>query len=65
MASASLSEKTTPIVIKSDVSNSEENAFYDEALAEPPKEESLHRGLKARQISMIAVRIEYLYVIIG
>jgi len=24
---------------------------------EPPKEESLHRGLKARQISMIAVSL--------
>ena len=29
--------------------------YYDEALNEPPHEESLHRGLKARQISMIAV----------
>jgi len=29
--------------------------YYDEALNEPPQEESLHRGLKARQISMIAV----------
>jgi amino acid permease len=28
---------------------------YDEALNEPLQEESLHRGLKARQISMIAV----------
>lgn len=27
----------------------------EEASNEPPKEESLHRGLKARQISMIAV----------
>jgi amino acid transporter len=29
--------------------------YYDETLHEPRKEESLHRGLKARQISMIAV----------
>jgi yeast amino acid transporter len=57
MANASLSEKTTPIVIKSEASSSGENAFYDEALVEPRKEESLHRGLKARQISMIAVCI--------
>ncbi|KAF9030758.1 dicarbixylic amino acid permease [Panaeolus papilionaceus] len=28
---------------------------YDEALHEPPQEQSLHRGLKARQISMIAL----------
>lgn len=30
--------------------------FYDETLQEPPADETLHRGLKARQISMIAVR---------
>jgi amino acid permease len=30
---------------------------YDEALDEPRQEESLHRGLKARQISMIAVSV--------
>ena len=30
---------------------------YDEAFLEPPKDESLHRALKARQISMIAVRL--------
>lgn len=29
--------------------------YHDEELVEPPKENSLHRGLKARQISMIAV----------
>lgn len=57
MASTPPSEKITPMVMKSESSSSEENAFYDEALAEPPKEETLHRGLKARQISMIAVRI--------
>ncbi|KAL0065393.1 amino acid transporter [Marasmius tenuissimus] len=28
---------------------------YNEELLEPPKEESLHRGLKARQVSMIAL----------
>jgi len=31
------------------------NEVYDEAFIEPPPEETLHRGLKARQISMIAV----------
>jgi amino acid transporter len=31
--------------------------YYHEDLNEPPKEESLHRSLKARQISMIAVCI--------
>lgn len=31
--------------------------YYDENLNEPAPEESLHRGLKARQISMIAVGI--------
>jgi hypothetical protein len=30
---------------------------YDEALDEPRQEESLHRSLKARQISMIAVSV--------
>jgi len=30
--------------------------YYDEGILDPPKEETLHRGLKARQISMIAVR---------
>ncbi|KAF9464654.1 dicarbixylic amino acid permease [Collybia nuda] len=29
--------------------------YYDETLHDPRKEESLHRGLKARQISMIAL----------
>lgn len=36
--------------------NDVNNGFYDEDLREPPAEETLHRGLKARQISMIAVR---------
>ncbi|KAL0946953.1 hypothetical protein HGRIS_013110 [Hohenbuehelia grisea] len=31
------------------------NEFHDEALRDPSQEESLHRGLKARQISMIAL----------
>jgi amino acid transporter len=31
------------------------NDYYEGDLADPPKEESLHRGLKARQISMIAL----------
>ncbi|KAG6878725.1 hypothetical protein C0993_011540 [Termitomyces sp. T159_Od127] len=34
----------------SDISNS-----LDKALLEPPIDDSLHRGLKARQISMIAL----------
>ncbi|KAG6897467.1 hypothetical protein C0992_001242 [Termitomyces sp. T32_za158] len=34
----------------SDISNG-----FDEALLEPPIDDSLHRGLKARQISMIAL----------
>lgn len=29
--------------------------YYDEVLHEPPREDSLHRALKARQISMIAL----------
>ena len=36
-------------------STSSINQDYDEAFNEPHQEESLHRGLKARQISMIAV----------
>lgn len=31
------------------------DAFANEALVDPIHEETLHRGLKARQISMIAV----------
>ncbi|KAF5381028.1 hypothetical protein D9615_003914 [Tricholomella constricta] len=31
------------------------NAYHDETLHEPPIEKTLHRGLKARQISMIAL----------
>jgi hypothetical protein len=34
--------------------------IYHEDLHEPPKEISLHRGLKARQISMIAVCVSVL-----
>jgi len=30
---------------------------YNEQYEEPPPEESLHRGLKARQISMIALYV--------
>ncbi|TFK42627.1 dicarbixylic amino acid permease [Crucibulum laeve] len=36
-------------------SSSVDREFYNEALDEPPPEQSLHRGLKARQISMIAL----------
>ncbi|KAF8163259.1 dicarboxylic amino acid permease [Crassisporium funariophilum] len=36
-------------------SPTESPAYYDKELEEPPEEESLHRGLKARQISMIAL----------
>lgn len=35
-----------------------ESDFHNEALHEEPKEETLHRGLKARQISMIAVYLD-------
>ena len=40
-----------------DNSASDVTPRYDNDLEEPPKEDSLHRGLKARQISMIAVCI--------
>lgn len=46
-------EKRSPVTTKP--ASSLEQSF-DENLHEPPPEESLHRGLKARQISMIAVR---------
>ncbi|KAF8959041.1 amino acid permease/ SLC12A domain-containing protein [Flammula alnicola] len=36
-------------------SSSIDRDYHDEALNEPPEELSLHRGLKARQISMIAL----------
>ena len=34
-----------------------QKAYYNETFEEPPAEISLHRDLKARQISMIAVRL--------
>ncbi|ESK96929.1 dicarboxylic amino acid permease [Moniliophthora roreri MCA 2997] len=36
-------------------SSIEADEVYNEELHEPPKEEALHRGLKARQVSMIAL----------
>ncbi|KAK7054938.1 amino acid transporter [Paramarasmius palmivorus] len=36
-------------------SSLEADEVYNEELHEPPKEEALHRGLKARQVSMIAL----------
>ncbi|KAH7930825.1 dicarbixylic amino acid permease [Leucogyrophana mollusca] len=39
-----------------DASNTEEKGYYDEGLHDPASEENtLHRGIKARQISMIAL----------
>lgn len=35
------------------------NEYYDETLKEPDADKTLHRGLKARQISMIAVRCPF------
>jgi hypothetical protein len=37
---------------------SDTELYADDVLIGPPSEETLHRGLKARQISMIAVSIE-------
>jgi amino acid permease len=48
-------EKVENKVIDQDKSFSSVDEYYDENLNEPVPEESLHRGLKARQISMIAV----------
>lgn len=45
---------------KSASNSTHEYHDYDETLHEPRKEESLHRGLKARQISMIAVCFFYM-----
>jgi len=41
---------------RSDSNSAIDQEYYDEGILDPPKEETLHRGLKARQISMIAVR---------
>lgn len=41
--------------VKGSSSTVADNNNYDDDLLDPPQEESLHRGLKARQISMIAV----------
>lgn len=51
------SEKHPKNESSSDVFGRENNEpYYDnDELNEPPPEDSLHRGLKARQISMIAV----------
>ncbi|KAF8188432.1 amino acid permease/ SLC12A domain-containing protein, partial [Pholiota molesta] len=48
-------EKVENKVIDKDKSFSSVDEYYDENLNEPVPEESLHRGLKARQISMIAL----------
>lgn len=44
---------------KGPADDSSQNAYYDDTFKEPPAEISLHRDLKARQISMIAVRCSY------
>ncbi|EEB97380.1 hypothetical protein MPER_03312 [Moniliophthora perniciosa FA553] len=36
-------------------SSSKSETIYNEELHEPPEEETLHRGLKSRQVSMIAL----------
>ena len=36
-----------------------QKGYYNETFGEPPAKISLHRDLKARQISMIAVRLSY------
>lgn len=40
-----------------ELTNAQREFYEDDVLHEPPRDETLHRGLKARQISMIAVRI--------
>ncbi|KAK0503212.1 dicarbixylic amino acid permease [Armillaria luteobubalina] len=39
----------------SSITSDHNNGYYEEDLHEPPPESTLHRGLKARQISMIAL----------
>lgn len=50
-------KKDFSIVKETSPSASINNAYYDEDLNEPSQDDTLHRGLKARQISMIAVRV--------
>jgi len=52
---ASDNEKRLDLTDKENYSSSVSDQVYDEAFVEPPPEETLHRGLKARQISMIAL----------
>ncbi|KAF9053622.1 dicarbixylic amino acid permease [Hymenopellis radicata] len=54
MASDDIEKKLPATGSASSVSENN-NGYYEEDLHEPPPESSLHRGLKARQISMIAL----------
>ncbi len=55
MASDDVEKKLPATGSASSVSEHNNNGYYEEDLREPPPESSLHRSLKARQISMIAV----------
>ena len=48
-------EKEQIAVDREKLASPTEQSFNNEEYSEPPPAESLHRGLKARQISMIAV----------
>ena len=52
----SLDEKKEKVQVDAEASTTSVDHSYNEEYVEPSQEESLHRGLKARQISMIAVR---------
>lgn len=52
-------EKNPDLVFGEEKAETYEEPFENEELREPPPEETLHRGLKARQISMIAVSLYF------
>ena len=53
----SLSEKKATVHVVQPEENHSSTLDDNEDYSEPPREQSLHRGLKARQISMIAVSL--------